>query len=170
MRSEAFGPSSCQSLFTTPLEHYDVLLHLDPSIVTRYAEGVSPDADRWQGNTYRNLVDSTDGLEGGQGIRVGWDPVGAFVRDLQVSGRRQRCQVCNLATPSCHPWTDRYCSAPFARVKTGLTRSGSTPTPCWFSTINMVGRALVSCGTLAKSSQGASRHSWGTRHFLPQAR
>lgn len=72
-----------QSLFTTPLEHYDNLLYLDPSVISRSAEAISPDPQLWEGRVFRNLVGGS--AEEVQGVKAGYDPVGAFVRDLQVS-------------------------------------------------------------------------------------
>jgi U3 small nucleolar RNA-associated protein 22 len=65
-----------QSLFTTPLSDYDILLHLNPSIISTYAQSVSPNQTEWDGKTFRNLVTKEQ-------VNVDYNPVYTFVKDLQ---------------------------------------------------------------------------------------
>jgi hypothetical protein len=66
-------------LFTTPLGDYDALLHLNPAIISTYAQAVNPNHAEWQGKTFRNLV--TDK----QPVDIDLNPAWSFVNDLQVS-------------------------------------------------------------------------------------
>jgi U3 small nucleolar RNA-associated protein 22 len=58
------------------LSDYDVLLHLNPSIISTYAQSISPDHTQWDGKTFRNLVTKEQ-------VNVDYNPVYAFVKDLQ---------------------------------------------------------------------------------------
>jgi hypothetical protein len=61
---------------------YDVLLHLEPSILTRYAQAVNPDADQWEAKLkHRNVQQSILGEE----VKVTLDPAHALVKEIQVS-------------------------------------------------------------------------------------
>ena len=72
-----------QALFTTPTAEYDVLIHLDPSLLTRYALAVSPDVQEWEGKLqYKNITGQ--GVYGEE-VRIGFDPAASFARDIQVS-------------------------------------------------------------------------------------
>ncbi|WVR07861.1 hypothetical protein IAU60_004904 [Kwoniella sp. DSM 27419] len=62
------------TLFTTPLD-YDFLLHLSPSVLPRYAQGIASDPDEWESKLkFRNIH---------QDLRVGFDPVQSLLADLQ---------------------------------------------------------------------------------------
>ncbi|KAK4685401.1 U3 small nucleolar RNA-associated protein 22, partial [Tremellales sp. Uapishka_1] len=68
-----------KSLFITPLTQYDFVIHLNPSVLPRYSQGVSPDEDQWESKLkFRNLSHTSE-----VDARVGFDPAEAFVRDLQ---------------------------------------------------------------------------------------
>lgn len=66
-----------QSLFTTPLADYDVILHLDPSIVSTYAQAVQADEAQWQGQTFRNLNESK------KSVMLEFNPAQSFVSNLK---------------------------------------------------------------------------------------
>lgn len=75
--------NALQSLFKTPTADYDVLIHLHPALLARYAQAVEPDTDMWESKLrYRNLADP--GVFGAE-VRVGFDPAEQYARDLQVS-------------------------------------------------------------------------------------
>jgi len=65
-----------QSLFTTPLTDYDVLLHINPSVISTYAQAVSPNPTEWDGKTFRNLMTKEQ-------VNVDYNPVYSFIKDLQ---------------------------------------------------------------------------------------
>jgi hypothetical protein len=70
-------------LFTTPLEGYDILLHLKPSVVTRYAQGVNPLKEVWEEkNRFKNIDTQQQEVAG---LKVGFNPAEEFVKDIQVS-------------------------------------------------------------------------------------
>ena len=69
-----------QSLFITPLEHYDFLIHLVPSVLPRYGQSVSPDPDVWELKLkFRNVQNGA-----GDELRVDCDPAESFARSIQV--------------------------------------------------------------------------------------
>ena len=72
--------ANSQSLFTTPLNDYDVLLHLNPTVISTYAQAVDPNPAEWEGKTFRNLVATKDK----EPVLVDYNPVISFVNDLQV--------------------------------------------------------------------------------------
>ena len=60
-----------------------MLIHLHPSLVTRYALAVDPDAEAWEAKLrHRNVQ---HGSVYGDEVRVGFEPVFMFVKDIQVS-------------------------------------------------------------------------------------
>jgi len=69
------GELEVKSLFETPLEHYDVVLHLGPG--TRAAQAVNVDEDEYASAlTFRNLSTT-------HALRPGFDPATLFVAQLQ---------------------------------------------------------------------------------------
>ncbi|KAL7418605.1 U3 snoRNP protein [Cryptotrichosporon argae] len=67
------GDGDPRALFRTPLESYDVVLHLAAHL-PRAAEAVDPDAASWEG-AFRPAEP--------RDVRVAFDPVGDYVRDIQ---------------------------------------------------------------------------------------
>lgn len=135
-----------QSLFTTPLGDYNVLLHLKPSVIATYAQAVTANEAEWQGKTFRNLIESK------QNIMVDFDPVWAFVRDLQVrlaSLTPLSSVLVILATPGVIVLMCHY--------------SGCTMKLCSCSTTATADHVSVCCGTPRRSKHGLSRHFWATR-------
>lgn len=78
---------SQQSIFKTQLSPYDILIHLRPALLPRYAQAVEPETDVWESRTkYRNvgMAESVYGSD----VKIGFDPAAAFARDIQVSRLR----------------------------------------------------------------------------------
>jgi U3 small nucleolar RNA-associated protein 22 len=62
------------------------LIHLNPELSTRYAQGVNADNEAWEAKTrYRNIQGG--GLFG-EDVKLGLDLVASFARDVQVSRAR----------------------------------------------------------------------------------
>jgi U3 small nucleolar RNA-associated protein 22 len=69
------GDVGVKTLFETPLEHYDVVLHLTTG--TRAAQAVTPDEDEWEAATaFRNLATT-------HALRLQFDPASLLVAHLQ---------------------------------------------------------------------------------------
>lgn len=80
-----------QSLFVTPLEHYDFVIELNPAVLSRYSQAVGADPSVWESRMkYRNVV------AGSEEIKVDFDPAWEYVQDLQV-----RFVIFPLATLTC---------------------------------------------------------------------
>ncbi|WVQ80672.1 hypothetical protein IAT38_002777 [Cryptococcus sp. DSM 104549] len=75
----AEGGLDVNSLFTTPLAHFDFIIHLHPSVLPRSSQSLTASPSLWEAHLkFRNLApDASDE------IRVGFDPAESFVRDLQ---------------------------------------------------------------------------------------
>ena len=79
-------------MFKTPLHQYDIILHINPSYLARYAQSVDPVYAEWEDKLkFRNLG---DGGVFGKEVKFNFDPAWAFVKDLQVS------QPMNPLTPA----------------------------------------------------------------------
>ncbi|KAK8853038.1 hypothetical protein IAR55_003739 [Kwoniella newhampshirensis] len=77
------GVLDVKSLFITPLAGYDFLLHLHPSVLSRYSLAVSPNSQEWESKLkFRNLHSYSDSSSASS-LTIGFDPAGSFVKDLQ---------------------------------------------------------------------------------------
>ncbi|OCF40806.1 hypothetical protein I317_05418 [Kwoniella heveanensis CBS 569] len=81
------GDLDVKSLFVTPLEHYDFLLHLSPSNLSRYSQSITADPEEWESKLkFRNIQSTTlgdDDDEDSARIKIDFDPASMFVADLQ---------------------------------------------------------------------------------------
>ncbi|KAG0330997.1 hypothetical protein BG000_011298 [Podila horticola] len=75
---------SLTPLFVTPTVHYDVVIDLDPSLCTRYAQNLAPEAQFFvtKGDKYKNLSTFQKSVFGEE-ILVGFDPAAEYVAELQ---------------------------------------------------------------------------------------
>jgi hypothetical protein len=74
-----------QQLFSAPLADYAFLIHLDPSVMPRHFQAISPDSSVLS-SRHRSSVLSGSLMGEDDEIRIGWDPVHDLVEQLQVSG------------------------------------------------------------------------------------
>ncbi|KAL0952389.1 hypothetical protein HGRIS_006665 [Hohenbuehelia grisea] len=85
MQGMEHGTLDTKSLFVHPTQDYDFIIQLNPSVLPRYAQNVTPDQDvllrRHQGK-YANLPQSTSD-DAGTEVRYNWDPARLFFEDLQ---------------------------------------------------------------------------------------
>ncbi|TYJ58527.1 hypothetical protein B9479_000736 [Cryptococcus floricola] len=73
------GALDVRSLFVTPVEHFDFLIHLNAAHLSRSALAIHPDPSLWEPHLkFRNLSSAGEGS-----VRVDFDPATMFVRDLQ---------------------------------------------------------------------------------------
>ncbi|RXK39464.1 hypothetical protein M231_03297 [Tremella mesenterica] len=72
-----------KNLFTTPLDQYDFLIHLKPSLVPTYAQAVRCEEEQWETSSskFRNAP-VIQGVYGSE-LRLGFDPMSEFVKDIQ---------------------------------------------------------------------------------------
>ncbi|WVR00376.1 hypothetical protein IAU59_007519 [Kwoniella sp. CBS 9459] len=81
------GDLDVRSLFVTPLEHYDFLIHLSPSVLSRYSQSITADSEEWESKLkFRNIhtgQNDDDDDDEGAGIKIDFDLASMFVRDLQ---------------------------------------------------------------------------------------
>ncbi|KAI0079174.1 Nrap protein [Panus rudis PR-1116 ss-1] len=69
------------TLFSHPTEHYDFIVHLDPSILPRYCQNVKADPSVWlHKGKYANLQQAD--VTSGKDIRAGFDPALLLFKDL----------------------------------------------------------------------------------------
>jgi U3 small nucleolar RNA-associated protein 22 len=96
------GRIDVQALFTTPTADYDVLIKLNPELITRYAQAVQSAAGLWEEKTKFRTV-SSGGVAYGDEVRIGFDPTGSLVKDIQVSPSKQfgvsSCQFADSSLP-----------------------------------------------------------------------
>lgn len=73
-------------MFSHPTEDYDFVIHLHPSVVTRYTQNMFADRAIWggTGKKYANLVGELAPSVFGETIRLDFDPVRLFYLELQV--------------------------------------------------------------------------------------
>ncbi|KAF9157925.1 hypothetical protein DFQ26_008167 [Actinomortierella ambigua] len=78
--------TSLAPLFTTPTADYDVVLELDPSVCTRYAQSLRPQQELLvtKGDKYKNLG-SFQKSAFGEEILVGFDSATLYLEELQRS-------------------------------------------------------------------------------------
>jgi U3 small nucleolar RNA-associated protein 22 len=69
-----------QALFHHPLDGYDFVVHLEPSVLPRYAQSVLPDETVWTGALKHVNVQATSNPS----VLVGFDPAKELLDDLQV--------------------------------------------------------------------------------------
>ncbi|OWT39986.1 U3 small nucleolar RNA-associated protein 22 [Cryptococcus neoformans Bt1] len=75
------GSLDVKALFITPLEHYDIIIHLSPKLLSTSAQSILPDPSLWEPHLkYRNLTSSS---EESDGMRIDFDPAALFVDDLK---------------------------------------------------------------------------------------
>ncbi|WVF73208.1 hypothetical protein IAT40_008027 [Kwoniella sp. CBS 6097] len=80
------GDLDVRSLFVTPLEHYDFLIHLSPSVLSRYSQSITADPEEWESKLkFRNIHTGghDDEDEDETRVKIDFDPASMFVRDLQ---------------------------------------------------------------------------------------
>ncbi|PCH41941.1 Nrap-domain-containing protein [Wolfiporia cocos MD-104 SS10] len=68
-----------QTLFTHPVEHYDFIVELDPTVLPRYAQNVHADSSVWSKGKYTNP--RTEDAEAK--LLPGFDPVRLLYQDLK---------------------------------------------------------------------------------------
>ncbi|WWC91505.1 uncharacterized protein L201_006451 [Kwoniella dendrophila CBS 6074] len=72
------GDLDVRSLFITPTEHYDFLIHTSPSIISRYYQNIQANSEEWESKLkYRNLQGSQ-----GEIVRIGFNPIERYVEEL----------------------------------------------------------------------------------------
>ncbi|KDQ16670.1 hypothetical protein BOTBODRAFT_30589 [Botryobasidium botryosum FD-172 SS1] len=77
------GNLNVQAMFNHPLDDYDFVIHMDPSVLPRYYQNVVADSSVWSSKTkYINLVPKDKPKEESQ-PKVDWDPGMLFFRDLE---------------------------------------------------------------------------------------
>lgn len=83
--TSAGASKSLTPLFMTPTVHYDVVIDLDPSLCTRYAQNLAPEAQYFvtKGDKYKNLSTFQKSVFGEE-IMIGFDPAAEYVAELQV--------------------------------------------------------------------------------------
>lgn len=97
----SFSPHH-QQLFKTPLNDYSFLLHLDPSVLPRLSQAVSPDQSRWT-SKYKNVasIQAANSVYGKE-LRIDFDPASQYLKDLEV--RRSSLRSCRrLINADLHP-------------------------------------------------------------------
>ncbi|WVW85925.1 hypothetical protein I302_107963 [Kwoniella bestiolae CBS 10118] len=73
------GVLDIKSLFITPLNHYDFLLHLTPSTTTKYHQSIQANPEEWESKLkYRNIHSSSSESS----IKIGFNPSEMFVEDM----------------------------------------------------------------------------------------
>ncbi|KAF8950750.1 hypothetical protein BGZ52_001534 [Haplosporangium bisporale] len=82
--TSAGASKSLTPLFVTPTVHYDVVIDLDPSLCTRYAQNLAPEAQYFvtKGDKYKNLSTFQKSVFGEE-IMIGFDPAAEYVAELQ---------------------------------------------------------------------------------------
>ena len=82
--TERNGSLKVEQLFKTPLNDYSFLLHLDPAILPRLSQAVSPDQARWT-SKYKNVasIQASNSVYGKE-LRVDFDPARQYFKDLEV--------------------------------------------------------------------------------------
>ncbi|GAA5958854.1 hypothetical protein JCM8115_000667 [Rhodotorula mucilaginosa] len=71
-----------EQLFSAPLADYAFLIHLDPSVMPRHFQAISPDSSVLS-SRHRSSVLSGSLMGEDDEIRIGWDPVHDLVEQLQ---------------------------------------------------------------------------------------
>ncbi|GAA5919932.1 hypothetical protein JCM6882_000002 [Rhodosporidiobolus microsporus] len=74
-----------EQLFSPPLGDYAFLIHLDPSVIPRHFQSLSPDPRALASRSHASVVSGSlmgEANDDGE-IRIGWDPVGDFVKQLE---------------------------------------------------------------------------------------
>lgn len=73
-------------MFVHPTHDYDFVIHLQPSLVTRYTQSLSANHTVWgAGKKYANLTEPTPASLYGETIRLNFDPLTMLVKELEVS-------------------------------------------------------------------------------------
>lgn len=77
-----------KAMFVHPTDDYDFVIHLQPTIVTRYTQNVFANPSVWGGGKkYANLMDAVPNSVFGETLRLEFDPVSMLFKEIQV--RRQ---------------------------------------------------------------------------------
>lgn len=72
-------------MFTHPTTDYDFIIYLKPSVVTRYTQNLFANPSVWgSGTKYANIRSESSASVYGDAIRLDFDPVNLFIRELQV--------------------------------------------------------------------------------------
>ncbi|GAA5842510.1 hypothetical protein JCM11251_004894 [Rhodosporidiobolus azoricus] len=80
----ASGGLVVEQLFSPPLGDYAFLIHLDPSVVPRHFQSISPDLRALTAHTRSSILSgSLMGEVEDDEIRLGWDPVAHLVQQLE---------------------------------------------------------------------------------------
>ncbi|KAF9960710.1 hypothetical protein BGZ65_011803, partial [Modicella reniformis] len=82
--SETTNSSALNPVFITPKVHYDTVIDLDPSLCTRYAQNLTPNAQYFvtKGDKFKNLGSLQKSVFGDK-ILVGLDPAAEYLVELQ---------------------------------------------------------------------------------------
>ncbi|WWC71798.1 uncharacterized protein I206_105757 [Kwoniella pini CBS 10737] len=74
------GDLHVKSLFITPLEHYDILLHVSPLATSKDHQNIQANPEEWETKLkFRNLQSSSSSEQ----IRIDFNPIESFVHDLK---------------------------------------------------------------------------------------
>ncbi|KAF9428924.1 hypothetical protein BGZ94_000488 [Podila epigama] len=86
LSTSAGASKSLTVLFVTPTVHYDMVIELDPSLCTRYAQNLAPEVQylTTKGDKFKNLGAMQKSVFGNE-ILIGFDPVASYVAELQRS-------------------------------------------------------------------------------------
>jgi U3 small nucleolar RNA-associated protein 22 len=72
-------------MFAHPTTDYDFIIYLKPSVVTRYTQNLFANPAVWgSGTKYANIRSESSASVYGDAIRLDFDPVDLFIRELQV--------------------------------------------------------------------------------------
>lgn len=76
-----------QQLFSPPLGDYNFLIHLDATVVPRYFQSISPDPNSMASRSSRSILSGSimGQVDSDSAVRLAYDPVAAYVQELQVS-------------------------------------------------------------------------------------
>ncbi|KAK4049077.1 U3 snoRNP protein [Microbotryomycetes sp. JL221] len=76
------------TLFNSPLKDYAFLIHIDPAVNPRHYQSSSPDSKAFKSSSSNIIAGSLAGQdesdEEDNSIKIEWDPVSDFVRDLET--------------------------------------------------------------------------------------
>lgn len=89
-------------MFVHPTADYDFIIHLRPSVVTRYTQNLFADPSVWgAGKKYANIGSNLSASVYGDTIRLDFDPVDLFIKELQVrvDGHTQSCDFTSPHEP-----------------------------------------------------------------------
>lgn len=73
-------------MFIHPTDDYDFVIHLQPSLITRYTQNLTSDPSVWGAvKKYANLTDPEPASVYGETVRLNFDPIAMLVGELEAS-------------------------------------------------------------------------------------